>query len=171
MLKIRVPYKVKLGACIVATIAIPFLNACKKDPQVDPYEEQKNECAAKGGDNYWDDAQKLCISPIEDQIKELQAQEKKLADEVRGAFEPAKTVPTDITSFFNGKFISNELSIFDGGEAKNIADSSAVAKSTVGNLRIEFGEPLPANDETLSALYTKANSYLEVLAKLEELQK
>jgi len=68
MLKIHVPDELKIFGSIAAMLFM--LNNCGKDPKIDPWASKKEDCAAKGGDYYWDDEKKTCIDPVEQAKKD-----------------------------------------------------------------------------------------------------
>ena len=166
MFKVHVPFKVKIGALTAATVVSPFLNSCKKE-KVDPYAEQKEDCANKGGDFFWDDEQKLCVSPIAERIKELTAQEKTLAKEVRGAVKPALTQPEDIQEWYLDRFNYLNAQV---QYAKNLLDSANVHIRTIDGMYNAYGNPLPINnDANIAKLYEKCNAYVPVVTELNNL--
>ena len=162
MLKI-LPYKLKMAFLTVAGVAVPFLSSCKKE-KVDPYAEQKDACAALAGEHYWDDTKNICISPIAEKIKELTAQEKKLAGEVRGAVLPALTQPDDVQEWYWGVFEH-----WNVPRGTNLLDSVNVHIAAIDNIYDAYGNPVPFNNETIAKLYEKCNAYIPVATELNSL--
>jgi hypothetical protein len=138
--KIKVPYSLKKIGLGAMVIAMPILNSCEKDPD-----------------------------PVQERIKELTALEKVQANEVRAAVQPAKTVESDITSYFNMKF-NNEVNLKrDGVQPTNLRDSSDVFVGLVEAARIENGNPLPHNETTMTNLYNKSKTYIVTFDELKQL--
>ena len=165
ILELVCPYKAKMWIVTAAAAAVPFLICCKKEDPIDPYAEQKKECAVKAGDYYWDDGQKICISPTAERIKELTPLEKKLAGEVRAAVKPALTQPEDLQEWYWDMF--NYLNV---PKATNLLDSVNLYIVTIDNMYNSYGKPLPTkNDANFAKLYEKCKTYVPIATELKDL--
>jgi hypothetical protein len=112
------------------------------------------------------------IDPKQQKIEELMAQEKQQAAEVRAAVHPAKYNPINIENFFNSEFAHASYIHFgsiDG--AQNLSDSAQMFVYAINGIRTSMGDPIPANNETLTALYNKSETYLKTVEELNQLQK
>jgi hypothetical protein len=142
-----IPYKLKkLGSiAMLSTASLLALNSCSKDEPEDPTKAK---------------------------IEALKAQEKQQAAEVRAAVEPAKTQPINIEKGFNSEFrgeSNRRLGSIDG--AKNLPDSAQMFIYVIDGFRASPSDPLPFNNETLTALYNKSKTYLATVEELNQLQK
>ena len=98
-------------------------------------------------------------------IDALRADSTRLAGEVRAAVLPAKTVPYDISGYFDGKFGKTAA----GTLPTNLPDSARILMNVVEQLWDEYGNPPPFNDETLRALHTKSGNYIMTIDELKKL--
>jgi hypothetical protein len=110
--------------------------------------------------------------PTKAKIEALKAQEKQQAAEVRAAVHPAKYDPDKIQSLFDSEFrgeSNRRLGSIDG--AKNLPDSAQMFIYVIDGFRASFGDPLPNNNATLTALYEKSKTYIATIEELNQLQK
>ena len=100
-----------------------------------------------------------------DELKKLEVQQ---AKEVREAVVPAKTIESNIESYFNMLFGVRER---QNGSARNLKDSADIFVFVVEQARREAGDPLPKNNTTMTNLYDKSKTYIATIEELNQLQK
>ncbi|MBN1324646.1 MAG: hypothetical protein JW974_00255 [Alphaproteobacteria bacterium] len=108
------------------------------------------------------------IDPNKVKVDQARADSAMYANQVRAAVEPAKTVESDITNYFNSKFSQEAVRNYNGF-INNFYDSTKAFKAVVETARIELGDPLPTNETTMTNLYNKSKSYLSTVETLDSL--
>lgn len=107
----------------------------------------------------------VTLNPIYTQILGLQADSTRMAAEVRAAVEPALTQPNNITMTYWGGF-----DFWNIPRGTTFADTVNTHKKNISVMREVRGDPLPYNNETLSALYNKCVSFIDVANQLDSLR-
>jgi hypothetical protein len=102
--------------------------------------------------------------PIKAKIEALQKKEKEQATAVRAAVEPALTQPEDIQDGYWGVFDNANVP-----RGTNLNDSAIHHTEAIDDIRRVYGTPIPFNDETLSALYSKCQTYILTYEELQKL--
>lgn len=105
--------------------------------------------------------------PNAEKITALRADSTAQAIEVRAAVEPAKTTPNDITTLFDANFAVEQNNL--GITATTLPDSAKILANTVSALRSQYGDPIPKNNETLTALETASKDYIATIEELNAL--
>lgn len=106
--------------------------------------------------------------PTAELLKTLRADSTRLVGEVRAAVLPAKTIEFDITTYFDMLYNQD---VAANGAPKNVYDSSKTFKRIVETARAEAASynTTLVNNTTMSALYTKSDTFIVTVDKIQEL--
>ena len=153
----------------IGAMIMPTFQSCNSndiEEPIDPFKDQKEDCAKKKGEFFWDEVQNICTTPLDERIKELTAQEKKQGNEVRAATVPALTNPVDIQAEYWADFTANNnMSLLKSDvviPAANLLDSAQVHMKTIDGKYKNH----PTNSAHINPFYEKCKSYIPIAEEL-----
>ena len=149
--------KLNYRLVLVAAAVLAFA-ACKKECK-EGQELQGNKCIDTTGVGPW-------VDPNQARIEQLERDSAIQANAVRAAYGPALTDPYDIQNWYWGAFNADG----NPNSRKTLEDSSRRNLVVVDDMRESYGDPLPANDESLSKLYDASKTYVLTVEELRNLR-
>jgi len=105
-------------------------------------------------------------NPLAYHIAQLEKQQKQLAVKVRKSIKVAKIEPTDITMFMALEYAYD---VAENGAPLNLLDTTHLFQRIVRKAWQEQGQPLPANDKSMTDMYNACADYIANVQELEKL--